>query len=159
MIEKFENKNLCKCEICGHRWLSRNDTVPWKCPALDCQSFKWNREWEETERIIAMGTNFEQSQSKVIEPKEDIKEEQSKSMEIIEQPNPIIEQPKEHYFSTKGKKEIRQPRRQTKQLKKDILPKSLVKCPKCDTNKDVSDLGDNNYLCYKCTTRFEVKYE
>lgn len=43
MKQKFENRYMCKCEICNHQWLSRNDEVPRRCANVDCQSFKWDR--------------------------------------------------------------------------------------------------------------------
>lgn len=126
MKQKFENRYACKCEICNHQWLSRNDEVPRRCANVKCQSFKWDR------GEIELKTNgktmpeeildddfFKQTPEEIEEvlqmrsrpPYDEDIEENRKLIEtvrknlkpIIEQPKPV-EKPKE-YYSTKGKKE------------------------------------------------------
>jgi len=83
MKQKYENRYKCRCNICGHQWWSRNDKEPWKCPSIECQSFKWNKgepidEVDEASRLLAFADKYE-------------KEDQERQR--LEQP--IIEFPKE----------------------------------------------------------------
>lgn len=65
MRQKFENRYVCKCEICNHQWLSRNDKVPRRCSNIDCQSFKWNRGIEEI-RLEPIEEKLEECERKYI---------------------------------------------------------------------------------------------
>ena len=37
----FVKREICKCNVCGHEWLPRNDDTPLRCGG--CKSPYWNR--------------------------------------------------------------------------------------------------------------------
>lgn len=48
MIVNERGRAKCVCNICKHSWFPRRQRggnryrEPWKCPAIDCQSYLWN---------------------------------------------------------------------------------------------------------------------
>lgn len=55
MIVNEGGRAKCICNVCKHSWFPRKQRggtryrEPWKCPALDCQSYLWNLQMSETD--------------------------------------------------------------------------------------------------------------
>lgn len=169
-MQKVENKYLCNCNICGHQWLTRNDSVPRRCANVECQSFKWNKEEPKEEAPKLMDINdivMNQTEDDIQEMNRRTAERDRKEREEAKRRGITVEELIRETIELSGKQPLQkqiveQPKPQQKQIQKPKQVKkkeTKSKCPKCESENILKMTGydfDKDYSCQDCNNIFEV---